>query len=135
MICVTIVSFSIMINGSTSTFFKPGRASRHGCSLSPLLFLIVVKGPIMALTKAKRTRDSKGILIGRIVLLSRLLFVDGIPNFVVVPKIYYIFLAVNEEDIELFSHMFPYRKIDPKNGLKYMGFHIKPNGYGKKDWN
>jgi hypothetical protein len=103
MSCVIIVSLSIMINGSTSKFFKPRRASMHGCSLCPLLFLIVFKGPSMDLIEAKRTRDSKGILIGRILLLSHLLFLDGILNFVVVPKIYYIFLAVNEEDMELLS--------------------------------
>ena len=43
MSCVFFVSFSILINGSTSSLFKPYIGLRHGCPLSPLLFLIVLK--------------------------------------------------------------------------------------------
>jgi hypothetical protein len=44
MSCLTLVSFTILINGLTFEFFKPSRGLRHGFPLYPLLFLIVVEG-------------------------------------------------------------------------------------------
>ena len=44
MSCITIVSFSVLINGVASPFFHAERGLRQGCPLSPLLFLLVAKG-------------------------------------------------------------------------------------------
>jgi hypothetical protein len=41
MACLNSVSFSILLNGSTTTFFQAERGIRQGCPLSPLLFLLV----------------------------------------------------------------------------------------------
>lgn len=73
---MTIVSFSILINGYT--LFKLRRALRQGCSLSPLFFLIFDEGLSKALIEAKRTRTFKGMHIGMNFLLFHLLFVDDI---------------------------------------------------------
>jgi hypothetical protein len=35
---------------------------------------------------------------------------------------------------EYFSQLFPYQVIDMDQGLKYLGFHLKPNLYKKGDW-
>jgi hypothetical protein len=70
--------FSILINGSASAFFKPSRGLRQGCPLSPLLFLIIVEGLSRALIAAKRTSNLKDIIIGKMVNLTHLLFVDDI---------------------------------------------------------
>lgn len=44
MCCITNVSFSVLVNGATSAFFSSERGIRHGCPLSPLLFLLVMEG-------------------------------------------------------------------------------------------
>jgi hypothetical protein len=42
MSCISIVSFFILINGATSPFFHSERGFRQGCTLSPLLFMLIV---------------------------------------------------------------------------------------------
>jgi hypothetical protein len=79
--CLTQVSFSILTNGSTSIFFRPGRGLRKGCPLFPLLFLIVVEGLSRALIYVKRLGPLKGIRLGISVSLSHFLFVDDILLF------------------------------------------------------
>jgi hypothetical protein len=39
--CVSTISFAILINGSTSDFFRPGRGLKQGC---PLITLVVSSG-------------------------------------------------------------------------------------------
>jgi len=43
MACLSSFSFSLLINGSTTPFFKAERGLRQGCPLSPLLFLLVAE--------------------------------------------------------------------------------------------
>ena len=40
--CIQSTSFAILINGSSSNFFRPSRGIRKGCPLSPFIFLLVV---------------------------------------------------------------------------------------------
>jgi hypothetical protein len=51
---ISSVYFVVLINGLTSYFFKPARGSRQGCHLSPLFFLLIVKGLSRATMDAKR---------------------------------------------------------------------------------
>ena len=41
--CVTTTSFSILINGSPYSFFKPKRGLRQGDHLSPFLFILTTE--------------------------------------------------------------------------------------------
>jgi hypothetical protein len=81
MICITIVSLSMLMNGYASTLFKLGRGLKQGCHLSPLRFLIIFKGLRGALIEAKRTSSLRGICICTSLNISHLLFVDGISLF------------------------------------------------------
>jgi hypothetical protein len=38
-----------------------------------------------------------------------------------------------DQDIE-FERYFPYQHLDLNDGLKYLGFTLKPNCYGKENW-
>jgi len=33
-----------------------------------------------------------------------------------------------------YRHLFPFPTIDFSKGIKYLGFHLKPNDYWKNDW-
>ena len=64
MTCVTFASFSILINGVASGFFRSSRGLRPGCPLSPRLFLPVAEGLNKALIDAKRRRTMQDIRVG-----------------------------------------------------------------------
>ena len=65
MVCVTSVSYSIMINGDPKGYIKPGRGIRQGDPLSPYLFLICAEGLSALMRKAERDRMIRGVSICR----------------------------------------------------------------------
>jgi len=44
------------------------------------------------------------------------------------------FTDLEREEEELYKRLFPFTPLDFSAGLKYLGFHLKPNNYLKKDW-
>jgi hypothetical protein len=81
MICLSLVSFIVLINGFASSFFHAERGLRQGCPLSPLLFLLVVEGLSRALEEAKRQGEFQGIYISQNLQITHLLFVDDVLIF------------------------------------------------------
>jgi hypothetical protein len=79
--CLSTVYFSILINGSASSFFKVERGIRQGCPMSLLLFLLVVECLSRFLIEAKSTGNFRGIKISLGLYISHLLFVDDILIF------------------------------------------------------
>jgi len=59
--CISNLSFAVLINGATSSFFYSQRGLRHGCPLSPLLFLLATEGLSQIILEARRRGDIKGI--------------------------------------------------------------------------
>jgi hypothetical protein len=78
--CITYVSFSILINGAATKFFRLERGRRQGCPFYPLLFLIAAEDLSGALKEALRARNFKGIKFANTCTLSHL-FVDDILIF------------------------------------------------------
>jgi len=61
MACLISVSFSILLNESTTDFFQARRGIRQGCPLSPLLFLLVAESLSCYLIEAKEGGCFSGI--------------------------------------------------------------------------
>ena len=72
------IYFSLLINGSASTFFKARRGISQGCPLAPLIFLIIVEGLGRALLFAKYCGIYHGISFGNDITLTHVLFGYGI---------------------------------------------------------
>eukprot|EP01018_Ginkgo_biloba_P034237 Gb_24170 [translate_table: standard] len=139
--CLTSVSFSVLINGSASPFFRPGRGLRQGCPISPLLFLIGVEGFNRAPLEAKRSGAIKGIKVGSSLCLTHLLFVDDILLFcdgsrrdalklrevldlycsatgmlVNIGKSTVSFMGISEDDIRSYTQLFPFKLTELDRG-------------------
>ena len=159
MSCVTTVSFVVLINGAASHFFHAKRGLRHGCSLSPLLFLLVAEGLSRDLKEAKCQGNLKGVKIYQNLSITHLFFVDDVLIFCsgsvrdarTLREILDLFskdtgmdfnvgksnltthLLRVEERLEL-NRLFSFNPAGLDSGLKYLGFHLKPNKYQKSDW-
>jgi hypothetical protein len=78
--CISTVRFSILINGGLEGFFGSSRGIRHGDSLSPLLFVIVMEALSRMLSRAVEGGLISGFQVGstdnQLVRVSHLLFAD-----------------------------------------------------------
>jgi len=80
MSCISTVSFAVLINGETSTFFSAERGLHQGCLLSPLLFLLVAEGLSREIGDAKSIGEFQGISISQNLRITHL-FVDDVLIF------------------------------------------------------
>ena len=77
MMCVSIVSYSMLINGEPKGRIVPTRGLRQGDSISPYLFLLCVEGLSAMLRKVENGGIPKGIAVCRQApLVSHLLFAN-----------------------------------------------------------
>jgi hypothetical protein len=78
MSCVTNVTFAVLVNGETTSFFQSGRGLRQGCPLSPLLFILVMEGLSLLLKKGQVDRKFTRVKVSRIIKILHLFFVDDV---------------------------------------------------------
>ena len=80
--CITTVSYSYLLNGSTQGLVNPERGLRQGDPLSPYIFILCSKVLSGLCTKAHQENNLTGINIGKKnPRLNHLLFVDDIMFF------------------------------------------------------
>ena len=77
MMCLSSVSYSVLINGKQCGYFTASRGIRQGDSLSPYLFLLCAEGLSFLLRKAVVVRKITGVAASRSGLkLTHLFFAD-----------------------------------------------------------
>ena len=77
MMCVSMVSFSVLINGEPKGRIVPTRGLRQGDPISPYLFLLCAEGLSAMLRKVENWGILRGIVVCRQApLVSHLLFAD-----------------------------------------------------------
>ena len=77
--CVITTSFSILINGSPYSFFKPKRGLRQGDPLSPFLFILTTE--VLARLIEREAANNKIIgykLAPNLTLITHLQFADDL---------------------------------------------------------
>jgi len=157
--CVSSVSFSILINGSPSKFFKATRGLQQGCPLFPLLFLLVVECSRRMILKAKSEGNFTGFKVYVGNMVTHLLFVDDIiilcsgsvEEWIYLNLLLDSFYRASSLDINVKKSCFIYRNVEEKvlqeiievfgvsssyldDGFKYLGYFLKPNSYKVADW-
>lgn len=78
MACVTNVNYFVIINGYPSKFFRVGRGLRQGCSISPLLFILVMDGLSFHIKKAVLDGQFLSLHMGNYIKISHSFFVDDV---------------------------------------------------------
>ena len=156
---LTSVSFSVLINGVASSFFRSGRGLRQGFPLAPLLFLVVAEGLSRALLSAKCNGLYRGISFGNNISLTHVLFVDDIVMItdgsaqslsmlyellmdftkasgmmINENKSSFYFSGLDESELISLQNIFSYIVLKIDSGMKYLGFYLKPCRYLLKDW-
>ncbi|WKA01914.1 hypothetical protein VitviT2T_020163 [Vitis vinifera] len=78
--CCSTASFSLLINGSPSSFFRSSRGLRQGNPLSPYLFLLAMEALSQLLSRARNGNFISGFRVGgrgsEGLFVSHLLFAD-----------------------------------------------------------
>ena len=77
MMCVTTVSYSVLINGEPKGKIIPSRGLRQGDPISPYLFLLCAKGLLAMIKKEENKGNLKGIAVcRRAPRITHMLFAD-----------------------------------------------------------
>ena len=88
--CVTIVRFSVLVNGFLVGFFGSSKGLRQGDTLSPLLFLLIMEVLSRILKKTEEGGFIQGFHVSPInstsIRISHQLFVDDTIFYVMSPE-------------------------------------------------
>jgi hypothetical protein len=159
MSCVVSTSYSVLINGEATDFFKSGRGLRQGFPLSPLLFILVMEGLSLLLKESQREGKLTGIKVSRSIKILHILFVDDViimtgatmQEWWEIDKVLKFFsstsglminaskstfhqVGLSDQDLIPFKAFFPFRFIELEQGFKYLGFFVKAGALRSEDW-
>lgn len=74
--CITISSFSVIINGNPKGMIHPQRGHRQGCTLSPYMLILCAEAFSNMLLQAEYNHLIQGLKFRKELTISHLLFVD-----------------------------------------------------------
>eukprot|EP00253_Pinus_taeda_P032224 PITA_32224 len=156
---ITDVNYSVLLNGEATNFFTAERGLRQGCPLSPLLFLLIMEGLSRLLASARDRHQLTGIKIADEFFLTHLLFVDDVLIFlngsigdsttlqhamqlfqqatgmkINVQKSTITTVGCTAHETAFALQRFPFISLTLADGIKYLGFILKPIGYKIADW-
>lgn len=159
MACIENTNYAVIINGIPSPFFSEKRGLRQGCPLSPLLFILAMNSLSLHIKNAVSENTCRPVKICRNNFVSHNLFVDAVLIFAMLCRITWRCLHdilykfqratglqinksksilyhndANMELVEWISKLFGVGIRSIRNGVKYLGFHLKAKGYSKDDW-
>lgn len=159
MACIENVNYAVIINGIPSPFFPAERGLRQGFPLLPLLFILAMNSLSLHINKAISENTCKPVNISRNNYVSHNLFVDDVLIFAMLCKITWRCINdilcrfqratgllinksksilyhkdTNMELVEWISELFGVGIRSIKDGVKYLGFHLKAKSYSKDDW-
>jgi len=78
MCCVISASFVVLINGEATDYFKSGRGLRQGCPLSPYLFIMIMEGLSLMLTRGISKGKIIDIKVSKLLKIVDILVVDDV---------------------------------------------------------
>jgi hypothetical protein len=157
--CVTSANFAVIINGEATNFFNSERGLRQGCPLSPYLFILIMEGLSLLLTKSFNELKISGIKVSKFIKIVHLMFVDDVlllsnadlAEWSVIQDVLLCFcsasgLSINlskssvyywglsETELLSFKASLPYTFFDLREGFRYLGFQLKLGAYTPADW-
>jgi len=83
---VTTIQYPVLVNTFPSNFFKALRGLRQGCSLLPLLFIMVMDGLIHKINDARSLGLFSGIKMGTHSYITQSFFMDDFLSHMMVSK-------------------------------------------------
>jgi hypothetical protein len=159
MCCVTSVSFAVLINGEAIDFFKVWRGICQGFPLSPYLFIMIMEGLSLMLSKSSVDHSISSIEITKLLKIVHLMFVDDI---LVMSKVDPLELRVIIDILQAYCHVseicintlkttvhywglkeaelyplkdiLPFTFADLSTGFKYLGYYLNLGSSKYDDW-
>jgi hypothetical protein len=159
MCCVTSASFAVLINGEATDYFKSWRGLRQGCPLSLYLFILIMEGLSLSLSRGNDDHRISGIKVSKLLKIIHLMFVDDVLVMskadpvewrlildILQAYCYVLGLCINSsktivhywrlQDLELnqLQSILPFTFADLKFGFKYLGYYLKSGVEKDENW-
>jgi hypothetical protein len=157
--CVTSANFAVMINGEPTNFFRGERGLRQGCPLSPYLFILIMEGLSILLSKSFTEHQISGIKVSNLIKIVHLMFVDDVllmtkadpEEWLVILDVLQLFCSVSglsinlskssvhywgltDAELLILKDSIPLTFINLSEGFTYLGFQMKLGVTSPGDW-